>query len=83
MAFQCSATPGMRSASSMLRNTARPASPGRSSWTASFAEVGSRVSDLALALGTDLESWEINPLRVSGATVEALDAVVTGTPGAR
>jgi succinyl-CoA synthetase beta subunit len=36
-----------------------------------------RVGDLALALGDDLESLEINPLRVDGAAVEALDAVVT------
>ncbi|WP_426502284.1 acetate--CoA ligase family protein [Dactylosporangium sp. McL0621] len=36
-----------------------------------------RVGDLALALGDDLESLEINPLRVDGDVVEALDAVVT------
>ena len=42
-----------------------------------IAEVVARVSDLALALGEQLESLEINPLRVDGATVEALDAVVT------
>jgi acyl-CoA synthetase (NDP forming) len=42
-----------------------------------LAEVVARVSDLALALGEDLESLEINPLRVSGSTIEALDAVVT------
>jgi succinyl-CoA synthetase beta subunit len=36
-----------------------------------------RAGDLALALGDDLESLEINPLRVDGATIEALDAVVT------
>lgn len=36
-----------------------------------------RVSDLACALGDDLESAEINPLRVDGATVEALDALIT------
>ncbi|MEU7874484.1 acetate--CoA ligase family protein [Dactylosporangium sp. NPDC049140] len=38
-----------------------------------------RVGDLALALGDDLESLEINPLRVEGSSVEALDAVVTWT----
>ncbi|MBV9002054.1 MAG: acetate--CoA ligase family protein, partial [Solirubrobacterales bacterium] len=38
-----------------------------------------RVGDLALALGGDLESLEINPLRVDGSDVEALDAVVTWT----
>ena len=36
-----------------------------------------RVSELAAALGDDLESLEINPLRVDGATVEALDALIT------
>jgi acyl-CoA synthetase (NDP forming) len=35
------------------------------------------VADLAVALGDDLESLEINPLRVDGDSVEALDAVVT------
>jgi len=38
-----------------------------------------RVGDLALALGDDLESLEINPLLVDGAAIEALDAVVTWT----
>ena len=42
-----------------------------------IADVVARVGDLALALGEQLESLEINPLRVDGATVEALDAVVT------
>ena len=42
-----------------------------------LAAVIARTGDLALALGDDLESLEINPLRVDGATVEALDAVVT------
>jgi succinyl-CoA synthetase beta subunit len=41
------------------------------------AAVIARAGDLALALGDDLESLEINPLRVDGATIEALDAVVT------
>lgn len=36
-----------------------------------------RVSELATALGEDLESLEINPLRVDGSTVEALDALIT------
>jgi acyl-CoA synthetase (NDP forming) len=44
-----------------------------------IAEVVARIGDLALALGGDLESLEVNPLRVDGATVEALDAVVTWT----
>ncbi|GGN80596.1 acetate--CoA ligase family protein [Nocardia rhizosphaerihabitans] len=35
-----------------------------------------RIGDLALALGEDLASLEVNPLRVDGSTVEALDAVV-------
>ena len=38
-----------------------------------------RIGDLAWALGDDLESLEVNPLRVDGAVVEALDAVVTWT----
>lgn len=41
-----------------------------------LAEVVARVGDLALALGDDLVSLEINPLRVDGAQVEALDAVI-------
>jgi acyl-CoA synthetase (NDP forming) len=36
-----------------------------------------RIGDLALALGEDLESLEVNPLLLDGARVEALDAVVT------
>ena len=42
-----------------------------------LAAVIARVGDLALALGDDLESLEINPLRVDTSRVEALDAVVT------
>jgi succinyl-CoA synthetase beta subunit len=41
--------------------------------------VVARVGDLALALGDDLESLEVNPLHVDGTTIEALDAVVTWT----
>jgi acyl-CoA synthetase (NDP forming) len=44
-----------------------------------LAAVIARVGDLAVALGEDLESLEVNPLRVDGTTVEALDAVVTWT----
>jgi succinyl-CoA synthetase beta subunit len=45
-----------------------------------------RVARLAQALGDDLESLEINPLRVDGGRIEALDAVLTwrssqGRPG--
>jgi hypothetical protein len=36
-----------------------------------------RIGDLALALGEDLESLEVNPLLVDGTRIEALDAVVT------
>lgn len=43
------------------------------------AQVVARLGDLALALGDDVESLEVNPLRVDGATVEALDAAVTWT----
>jgi hypothetical protein len=38
-----------------------------------------RVGDLAVALGGDLDTLEINPLRVAGASIEALDAVDTWT----
>jgi hypothetical protein len=39
-----------------------------------------RIGDLAVALGDDyLESLEVNPLWVDGATIEALDAAVTWT----
>jgi len=44
-----------------------------------LAAVITGIGDLALALGDDLESLEVNPLRVDGATIEALDAVVTWT----
>jgi hypothetical protein len=36
---------------------------------------------LAERLGPELESIEVNPLRVDGATVEALDAVVVWSAG--
>ncbi len=36
-----------------------------------------RFAALAQALEDDLESLEVNPLRVDGATIEALDALVT------
>jgi succinyl-CoA synthetase beta subunit len=36
-----------------------------------------RIGDLALALGEDLESLEVNPLLVNGTRIEALDAMVT------
>ena len=42
-----------------------------------LAAVIARTGDLAMALGDELESLEINPLRVDGTTIEALDAVVT------
>jgi len=45
-----------------------------------LSAVIARIGDLALALGAGLESLEINPLWVDGATIEALDAVVTWTP---
>jgi acetate---CoA ligase (ADP-forming) len=38
-----------------------------------------QVGDLAVALGGDLDTLEINPLRVDGASIEALDAAVTWT----
>lgn len=36
-----------------------------------------RVGDLALTLSDDLESLEVNPRLVAGATIEALEAVGT------
>jgi hypothetical protein len=45
-----------------------------------LSAVMARIGDLALALGDELESLEVNPLWVDGATIEALDAVVTWTP---
>ena len=44
-----------------------------------LSAVIARIGDLAAALGDDLESLEVNPLWVDGATIEALDAVVTWT----
>jgi hypothetical protein len=45
-----------------------------------LSAVIARIGDIALALGDDLESLEVNPLWVDGARIEALDAVVTWTP---
>ncbi|MGJ7582741.1 acetate--CoA ligase family protein [Variovorax sp. RHLX14] len=44
---------------------------------AQVAHTITRFGDLASALGDPLESLEINPLRITGSTIEALDAVVT------
>jgi acetate---CoA ligase (ADP-forming) len=44
-----------------------------------LAAVIARLGDVAVALGDDLESLEVNPLLVRGSAVEALDAVVTWT----
>lgn len=44
-----------------------------------LSDVVARVSEIAHALGDDLESLEINPLRVNGEQIEALDAVLTWT----
>src|SRR4051812_46632416 len=41
------------------------------------ARVVSRIGDLALALGDEMESLEVNPLRIEGSSLEALDVVVT------
>jgi acetate---CoA ligase (ADP-forming) len=46
---------------------------------AALSAVITRIGDLAVALGEDLESLEVNPLWVDGARIEALDAVVTWT----
>ncbi|HEY4412392.1 MAG TPA: acetate--CoA ligase family protein [Gaiellaceae bacterium] len=50
---------------------------GSSSDVGQIAAVVVALGRLALRLGPRLESIEINPLRVDGSTVEALDAVVT------
>jgi len=42
-----------------------------------LVEVIYRVAELARGLKADLESLEINPLRVDGSQIEALDAVIT------
>jgi succinyl-CoA synthetase beta subunit len=42
-----------------------------------LVEVIYRVAELAQRLKGDLESLEINPLRVDGSQIEALDAVIT------
>ena len=44
---------------------------------AQVAQTITRFGDLACALDDQLESLEINPLRITGSTIEALDAVVT------
>ncbi|MDN6331251.1 MAG: acetate--CoA ligase family protein [Micrococcaceae bacterium] len=41
-----------------------------------LAEVIFRISQVALGLGDELEELEINPLRVAGNQIEALDALV-------
>ena len=40
-----------------------------------LAAVVANIGDAALALGDDLEALEVNPLRVDGAEIEALDAL--------
>lgn len=42
-----------------------------------LAQVISLIGDLVHHLGDDLESLEVNPLRVNGGEIEALDALVT------
>ena len=53
---------------------------GRPADLDALAAVVARIGDLALALGDELLALEVNPLRVDGSTVEALDAVVTWRP---
>jgi acetate---CoA ligase (ADP-forming) len=43
---------------------------------AGLAEVVTRIARLAESLGDSLESFEVNPLRVAGDEIEALDALV-------
>ncbi|MDT7722105.1 MAG: hypothetical protein QOE94_3116 [Mycobacterium sp.] len=45
------------------------------------ADVVARIGRLAVSLGPELESLEINPLQVRGTQVEALDALVTWGAG--
>ena len=61
----------------------QPLKPPRSAATSpwplrwrTLAAVIARIGDLALALGDDLVSLEVNPLRVDGSQIEALDAVI-------
>ena len=42
-----------------------------------LVEVIYHISTLAQALKDDLEALEINPLRVDGSQIEALDALIT------
>ncbi|MDM0086491.1 MULTISPECIES: acetate--CoA ligase family protein [unclassified Variovorax] len=45
-----------------------------------IAEAVAAIGNAALALGPDLVSLEVNPLRVQGSTVEALDALAVWGP---
>jgi len=42
-----------------------------------LTDVIGRISDAAVSLGDRLGALEVNPLRVAGAEVEALDVLVT------
>jgi succinyl-CoA synthetase beta subunit len=53
---------------------------GRPADVDEVASVITRIGDLAVALGGELESLEVNPLWVNGGMIEALDAVVTWSP---
>jgi acetate---CoA ligase (ADP-forming) len=44
-----------------------------------LVDVVLRIATLAHALGENLESLEINPLRADGSQIEALDALITWT----
>jgi len=48
-----------------------------------LAEVIAAIGDLVHDLGDDLESLEVNPLRVNGSEIEALDGLVTWREPAR
>jgi len=48
---------------------------------AALVEAIFALAQIAQRLQTDLESLEVNPLRVHGSQIEALDAVITWRAG--
>jgi acetate---CoA ligase (ADP-forming) len=81
-ALDDAAAAGIRNACVLSSGYAEAGEAGRAAQAAlaahaALAAVIARIGDLALALGDDLESLEVNPLLVDGASIEAPDAVVT------